>query len=132
MYSLADRVSLKEAQDIGFSDIKDSIRKIKAVKTGEFRCPKKGEWYLSGTIVQAYKAPDALSSPYHIVKLVVWDLYERSIAITGAKLSASSSQRVKCLQSIFKYESKKARSVLNDIENGIAVDVPDDSLNPKT
>jgi hypothetical protein len=32
-----------------------------------FRNPKRGEFYLSGAIVAAYKAPNDLSSPYHIV-----------------------------------------------------------------
>jgi hypothetical protein len=32
-----------------------------------FRNPKAGEFYLSGAIVAAYKAPNDLSSPYHIV-----------------------------------------------------------------
>ena len=44
---------------------------IKAVWTGEFRNPKKGEWYLSGCPIDAYLAPNDHSSPYHIAKLVV-------------------------------------------------------------
>lgn len=38
--------------------------------TGEKRCPKAGEWYLSGAIIQAWKAPNYLSTPYHIARLV--------------------------------------------------------------
>ena len=38
--------------------------------TGAFRKPKKGEWYLSGAIVEAYQAPNDLTSAYHIAKLV--------------------------------------------------------------
>lgn len=34
------------------------------------RCPKKGEWYLSGSIIEAYRAPNDLSTPYHIAFLV--------------------------------------------------------------
>jgi hypothetical protein len=33
-----------------------------------FRPPKKGEFYLSGAIVQAYRAPNDLSTPYHVVE----------------------------------------------------------------
>lgn len=44
--------------------------KIGAVKIAEFRCPKRGEWFISGAIPQAYKAPNDLSTPYHIAKLV--------------------------------------------------------------
>jgi hypothetical protein len=38
------------------------------VKSGEFRCPKKGEYFLSGAIPGAYQAPNDLSNPYHIAK----------------------------------------------------------------
>lgn len=46
--------------------------------TGEFRAPRKGEWFLSGAIVEAYFAPtDGIKSEYHIARLVqgrmVWD-----------------------------------------------------------
>lgn len=34
--------------------------------TGEFRPPKKGEFYLSGAIITAYRAPNDLSSPFWI------------------------------------------------------------------
>jgi hypothetical protein len=34
----------------------------------EFRPPKKGEFYLSGAIVQAFKAPNDLDSSYWIVE----------------------------------------------------------------
>ena len=43
---------------------------VMAKYSGEKRCPKKGEWYLSGAIIGAYKAPNDLSTPYHIAKLV--------------------------------------------------------------
>ncbi|NEI32159.1 hypothetical protein [Rhizobium ruizarguesonis] len=33
-----------------------------------FRQPKKGEFYLSGAIVQAYRAPNDLTTPYHVVE----------------------------------------------------------------
>lgn len=35
--------------------------------TQAFRPPKKGEYYLSGAIVAAYRAPNDLSSPYWVV-----------------------------------------------------------------
>lgn len=38
--------------------------------TGEFRPPRKGEYFLSGAIVMAYRAPYDLKRPYHIAKLV--------------------------------------------------------------
>ena len=45
---------------------------IRATKSGEFRVPKKGEWFLSGAIVEAYLAHnDYLSTKYHIAKIVI-------------------------------------------------------------
>lgn len=44
---------------------------LRAKPTGEFRPPKKGEWYLSGAIVEAYRALNDLSSSYHIAKIVL-------------------------------------------------------------
>ena len=43
---------------------------LKAVKTGEFREPRKGEWFLSGAIPEAYYALNDLGTKYHILKLV--------------------------------------------------------------
>lgn len=45
-------------------------RNMRIQYTGEKRCPKKGEWYLSGAIVEGYLAPSNLSYPFHIGKLV--------------------------------------------------------------
>lgn len=46
------------------------IETIQAVRAGRFAPPKKGEWYLSGAIVAAYHAPNDLSAPYHLARLV--------------------------------------------------------------
>lgn len=43
---------------------------VMAVKTGEFRAPKQGEWYLSGAVVEAYKAPKDMRALFHIVQIV--------------------------------------------------------------
>lgn len=43
---------------------------LRGKPTGEFRCPRKGEWYLSGAIPLAYLAPNDLSTPYYIARLV--------------------------------------------------------------
>ena len=43
---------------------------IRARWTGETRPPLKGEWYLSGAIIEAYRAPSDLLTPYHIARLV--------------------------------------------------------------
>ena len=56
LYPVADRVP--------------NARNVHAKRTGEFRCPKKGEWYLSGAIIEAYHAPNDLTTEYHIAVLV--------------------------------------------------------------
>lgn len=39
--------------------------------TGELRCPRKGEWYLSGAIVEAYRAPHTFThQPFRIAVLI--------------------------------------------------------------
>ena len=43
---------------------------VMAVNSREFRCPKKGELYLSGAIPGAYKAPNDLNHEYWIATLV--------------------------------------------------------------
>jgi hypothetical protein len=43
---------------------------ILAVYAGSYRKPKKGEWYLSGAIVEAYRAEADLDTEYLIAKLV--------------------------------------------------------------
>jgi hypothetical protein len=54
------------------SIVKSNLRKrIAAIKTGEFREPKAGEWFLSGAIVEAYRANNDLLTKYHIAKLIL-------------------------------------------------------------
>lgn len=43
---------------------------IRCQSTGEFREPKKGEWFISGAIPEAYQAPNDLSTKYWIGTLV--------------------------------------------------------------
>lgn len=45
---------------------KDRNKRYKA--TGEFRAPKRGEYYLSGAVIQAYRAPNDLSTEYWIAE----------------------------------------------------------------
>lgn len=46
------------------------LHRIKAVQKGDFRPPKKGEWYLSGAVVEAYYAPNDLTTPHLIANIV--------------------------------------------------------------
>lgn len=43
---------------------------LKAIYTGEKRKPKKGEWYLSGAIIQAWQAFSDLNMVFCIAKIV--------------------------------------------------------------
>jgi len=62
-FRLASRFS---NPNISLSQQKDLRGKL----TGEFRAPKKGEWYLSGAIPECYQAPNDLSIKFNIVKIV--------------------------------------------------------------
>jgi hypothetical protein len=52
------------------ADRPDFNNKYKARHTGKFRAPRRGEYYLSGAIPEAYRAPNDLTSAYWIMKLV--------------------------------------------------------------
>lgn len=43
---------------------------VRARATGEYRNPRGGEWFLSGAIIEAYRATADMSSPYNIAELV--------------------------------------------------------------
>jgi hypothetical protein len=73
-YPLADSATLEERPGAV------TQRHLRCVATGEFRAPKKGEWYLSGAIIAGYKAPSDLSYPFHIAKLVVCPGTKRAAA----------------------------------------------------
>ena len=60
----------------GRFELRDGIPlEVKAVWTGEKRIPRKGEWFLSGSKVEAYRCnppkDDAYTSPYPIARLVL-------------------------------------------------------------
>ena len=76
-YKLADRPSLAEVEDCGFrpgehpwvNPFRTGVIRLVAVLTGEKRPPKSDEWYLSGAIPEAYKAPNDLTTEFYILKL---------------------------------------------------------------
>jgi hypothetical protein len=67
--SMLPSISMSSASRAGHREqwVRDHI---KAVATGEKRPPKKGEWYLSGSTIVAYRALDDLTSPFHIAAIV--------------------------------------------------------------
>lgn len=48
--------------------------RLKAKPTGEFRSPKQGEWYISGAVPEAYKAPNNLGTKFNIAKIVLTEI----------------------------------------------------------
>ena len=63
LYPLRDTLTRTEKALLG-------KKGIKAVATGENRPPMAGEWFLSGAIVEAYRARADLSTVYPIARLV--------------------------------------------------------------
>ncbi len=62
-YPLSDRVPPEIKKSIPLSA-------IRARWTGEKRCPKAGEWFLSGSIIEAYRSYADLSTEHYIAELV--------------------------------------------------------------
>jgi hypothetical protein len=54
----------------GLYPVEGKPNNIRAQWTGAKRCPKKGEFYLSGSPISAYRAFEDLTSEYHIARLV--------------------------------------------------------------
>lgn len=54
----------KSFGSLGLTDRRDVAFKA----TGEFRAPLRGEYYLSGAIIAAYRAPNDLTTEYWIAK----------------------------------------------------------------
>lgn len=44
---------------------------VRAVATGEKRPPRKGEWFLSGSFIEAYRAENDLTTAYDIARLAI-------------------------------------------------------------
>jgi len=68
--ALAERIGLPHDEAVHALSILGCYKSVRAQWTGEFRPPKKGEWYLSGAVVEAYLAKNDLQSPYHLARLV--------------------------------------------------------------
>jgi hypothetical protein len=80
-YDVADYIPRTDRERLGVSDLPNNMLfrpgrdglHIMAVLTEEFRAPRKGEWFLSGAIPMAFRAPNdlPLTSEYRIMELVV-------------------------------------------------------------
>ena len=69
-YPLGDAIQDREIIPSALDPL--NLDKVMAIPTGEFRSPKKGERYLSGSVPAAYIALiDFSNTKYHIARLVV-------------------------------------------------------------
>lgn len=69
-YPLGDWLNTEERERFGIP-LGSAARGIMAVWDGSpRRPPRKGEWYFSGSPIDAYRAPNDLETPYHIGTLV--------------------------------------------------------------
>lgn len=76
-YPVYDHVPLETRRKLGLPDnFSQAVnmgafnKHLRAIFTGEKRPPKRGEWYISGSIPYAYRAPNDLTTEHHIAKLV--------------------------------------------------------------
>ena len=75
LFRLADDPDEDEAKGFGIGTGKipaGAVQRnyLRGIPTGEFRAPKKGEWHLSGSIPEVWKAKSNYSSEYFIMRLV--------------------------------------------------------------
>jgi len=77
LFTLGDSPTIQEKEALGvplasnkaYATLGVYPRDVRAFRTGEFREPKAGEWYLSGAEPQAWRAPNDLSTKYRICRL---------------------------------------------------------------
>jgi hypothetical protein len=76
-YPVMDVIPLDQREALGLSNdafplpsLGIGVKGVSAQWTGEKRCPRRGEWFLSGAVIEAYCAPNDLTSSYHIARLV--------------------------------------------------------------
>lgn len=70
IYHRCDPLNNEEKQKFSLTHDDFPYRDVQAVSTGEKRIPKKGEWYISGAIPEAYRAYEDLNFEYIIARLV--------------------------------------------------------------
>lgn len=70
IYPVLDNPTIRERKALGFSGSFANPNEIAAIDSGNFRPPRKGEWYLSSAVVGAYRTPSDLSVPCCIARLV--------------------------------------------------------------
>ena len=66
-FPLADEPNPEELAAL---NVEDRVG-VRAVATGEHRSPRKGEWFLSGSCIEAYRAENDLTTACHIARLAL-------------------------------------------------------------
>ena len=66
-FPLADEPN---AAELAVLNVEDRVG-VRAVATGEKRPPRKGEWFLSGSFIEAYRAENDLTPSYDIARLAI-------------------------------------------------------------
>lgn len=56
---------------------------VRAISTGIRRAPRKGEWYISGAIPEAYLAPSNLTGPITYIAKLVRTRVETRVVVLG-------------------------------------------------
>jgi hypothetical protein len=79
MYGLTDSerawLGLIFNKFLNYEDLKTGKTvKVGAIKTGEKRPPKAGEWYISGAIPEAYRQPHDSTISMQIARLVAYEI----------------------------------------------------------
>jgi hypothetical protein len=77
-FRLGDNATRKEQEDLGVEPKLMSVwwppakdgKYVAAIRTDDFRAPRKNEWYLSGARPVAYRAPNDLGIRFRIMRLV--------------------------------------------------------------
>jgi len=89
-YPIVDLPKRELRKKFGFEGlgVRTPKREIRAVRTGEMRSPKKGEWYLSGAVPAGYIAKNDLGMSFNILKLV---LVEKTVVETLTILDEEDS-----------------------------------------
>jgi len=71
LFELDDQVTKEECVALGIEYKYGAGINLRCILTGEYRNPKKGEWYVSGAVPEGHKAPNDSSYVEHIAKLVI-------------------------------------------------------------
>lgn len=70
LYGYVSKYNIGDAMTKFYPVVGSDNKNIKAISAGDFREPKRGEYYLSGAYVEAYKANNDLMTKYYIARLV--------------------------------------------------------------